>query len=51
MRHDPERIAETRAWFVKAAQDLAAAEHEFTASSPLAEDIVFRPQQVGLSWL
>ena len=45
MQRDPEWVAETRAWFVKAAQDLAAAEHEFRASPPLVEDIVFHAQQ------
>lgn len=47
MPHDPELVSETRAWLVKAAQDLAAADHELTASPPLLEDIVFHAQQAA----
>lgn len=34
---DPERIAEARAWLVKAADDLRAADFERTAEPPLTE--------------
>ena len=44
---DPIRIAETRAWFMKAADDLRAADYEFTAEPPLLGDIVFHCQQAG----
>jgi hypothetical protein len=42
MAHDPARVAEARAWVVRAACDLRAAEHEFQAVPPLLDDIVFR---------
>lgn len=45
MPHDPELIAETRSWLVKAAQDLGAAAHEFRAEPPFLADIVFHAQQ------
>ena len=45
MRHDPERIAEVRSWFLKAGDDLRAAEFELTAEPPLTADIVFHAQQ------
>ncbi|HKZ20349.1 MAG TPA: HEPN domain-containing protein [Acidimicrobiia bacterium] len=45
MPHDPELVAETRAWFVKATQDLGAAAHEFIAEPPFLADIVFHAQQ------
>jgi HEPN domain-containing protein len=45
MPHDPERIAETRSWLVKASEDLRAAEFELTAQPPLTADIVFHAQQ------
>ena len=45
MPHDPELVAETRAWLAKAWLDLAAADHELTAEPPLVEDIVFHAQQ------
>jgi hypothetical protein len=41
MPHDPVLVAETKDWFAKAANDLRAAEHEFTAVPPLLSDIVF----------
>jgi HEPN domain-containing protein len=47
MPHDPLRIAETRAWFTKAANDLRAADHEFSAVPPLLDDIVFHCQQAA----
>jgi HEPN domain-containing protein len=45
MPNDPEIVAECRSWFTRAHQDLAAASHEFTATPPLLEDIVFHTQQ------
>jgi len=45
MPHDPELVAETRAWLAKAWLDLAAANHELTAEPPFVEDIVFHSQQ------
>ncbi len=45
MLHDPELVAETRSWFVKASQDLGAAAHLFTAEPPFLADIVFHAQQ------
>ena len=45
--HDPARVAEARAWVVRAARDLRAAEHEFHAVPPLLDDIVFHCQQAA----
>ncbi len=47
MPHDPELIAEARAWLMKARQDLAAAAHEFKAEPPFLADIVFHAQQAA----
>jgi HEPN domain-containing protein len=47
MPHDPELVAETRAWLLKARLDLAAADHAFAAVSPLLEDAVFHAQQAA----
>jgi HEPN domain-containing protein len=47
MPPDPELVAETRAWLTRAALDLRAAEHEFTAVPPLLDDIVFHAQQAA----
>ena len=47
MPHDPELVAETRAWLVKARLDLAAADHDLTAQPPFVEDIVFHAQQAA----
>src|SRR3990172_12595848 len=47
MPHDPELLDETRLWFVKAGQDLGAAEHEFKAEPPFLADIVFHAQQAA----
>lgn len=47
MLPDPELVAETRAWLVKARQDLGAAEHEFGAEPPFLADIVFHAQQMA----
>lgn len=45
MPHDPALVAETRAWFWKAAEDLRAGTFEFEAVPPLTADIVFHAQQ------
>ncbi len=45
MPPDAIRVTETRSWIVKAASDLRAAAHEFTAVPPLLDDIVFHAQQ------
>lgn len=47
MPHDPGRLADTRGWFVRARADLRAAEHEFGATPPLLDDIVFHCQQAA----
>jgi HEPN domain-containing protein len=47
MPSDPALVTETRAWLAKAALDLRAARHEFTAEPPLLDDIVFHPQQAA----
>jgi HEPN domain-containing protein len=57
MPHDPARVAETRSWLAKAANDLRAAAHELIAVPPLTDDTVFHAQQAAekamkgfLSW-
>ena len=47
MPHDPLLVAETKSWFIKAANDLRAAVHEFSAEPPLLSDIVFHCQQAA----
>ncbi len=47
MPHDPARAAETRAWLVRAALDLRAAEFERTGDPRLAADITFHCQQLA----
>jgi HEPN domain-containing protein len=47
MKHDPGRVADTRAWLVKAAIDLRAAETDLAASLPLLEDALFHCQQAA----
>jgi len=47
MPPDPERVAETRTWLVKAALDLRVAEFELTAEPPLTADVVFHCQQLA----
>lgn len=47
MPHDPARAAETQGWLARAASDLRAAEHEFRATPPLLDDIVFHCQQAA----
>jgi HEPN domain-containing protein len=46
MRPDP-RVLETRSWLTRAASDLRAADHEFTAEPPILDDIVFHAQQAA----
>ncbi len=57
MPHDPARVAEARGWLARATSNLRAAEHEFLATPPLLDDIVFHCQQIAekalkglLSW-
>ena len=45
--HDPLLVAETKGWFSKAANDLRAAVHEFSAEPPLLGDLVFHCQQAA----
>ena len=45
MPHDQLLVAETRSCLAKAADDLRAADHEFTAAPPLLGDIAFHCQQ------
>jgi len=47
MADGPELIAETRAWLLKGANDLAAATHDLQAHPPLTEDVVFHAQQAA----
>lgn len=47
MQHDPELVAETRSWLVKARQDPGAGEHDLRASPPFAADAVFHAQQAA----
>ncbi len=47
MPHDPELLAETRSWFLKASRDLDAGEFELTAPSPFTEHAVFHAQQAA----
>jgi len=45
MLHDPVRVAEVRAWLIKAARDLQAAGLGLHTAPPLLEDVVFHSQQ------
>jgi len=47
MAVDPELMAETRAWFVKASNDLRAAEALLANSPPLFDEAVFHCQQAA----
>ena len=47
MRHDPARIADTKAWLVRASRDLRAAGHDLSASPPLFDAVVFHCQQAA----
>ena len=44
---DPELVAETRAWFAKAANDLGAAEALGKTNPPLLDQLVFHCQQAA----
>ncbi len=47
MPPDPGLVAETKAWFLKAAADLRAAECDLAATPPLLEDAAFHCQQAA----
>ena len=47
MAHDPELVAEARAWFLKAANDLRAADTLGKAEPPLLDEVVFHCQQAA----
>jgi hypothetical protein len=45
MPNDPIRVADTRAWLIKARKDLRSAEHGLSALPPLLDDVLFHCQQ------
>ncbi|MEW6776259.1 MAG: HEPN domain-containing protein [Bdellovibrionota bacterium] len=45
MPHDPVRVADTKAWLLKAKNDLRACEIDLGATPPLLEDTLFHCQQ------
>lgn len=45
MPYDPVRVANTRAWFLKAIKDLRATNVDLIATPPLLEDATFHCQQ------
>ena len=45
MPHDPIRVADTRAWFSKARDDLRGAQIDLDADPPLLGDVLFHCQQ------
>lgn len=47
MPHDPELVAEVRAWLSKARQDIAAAVYELQAAPPFANEIVLHARQAA----
>ncbi len=47
MQLDPQRVADTRAWLMKARNDLRAAQTDIAASPPLLEDVLFHCQQAA----
>jgi HEPN domain-containing protein len=47
MALDPVRVADTRAWLTKAANDLRGAEIDLAAEPPLLDDLVFHCQQAA----
>lgn len=47
MPHDPELVAETRGWTLRAHADLAAADHDLKAEPPLLADVTFHAQQAA----
>ena len=47
MPHDPELVAETRAWIARAATDLRAGRVDLDARPPLSADAAFHAQQAA----
>lgn len=47
MPHDPELVAETRAWLLRADRDLAGGRAVLAAQPPLTGDAVFHAQQAA----
>ncbi len=47
MVHDSELLAETRAWFARAAQDIRAGDIDLRVVPPLTADTVFHGQQAA----
>ena len=47
MRLDPERVADTRGWLIRAAEDLRAGAFERNAQPPITTDMVFHAQQAA----
>ena len=47
MLHDPELVAETREWLLRAERDLAAAAHDLAAAPPFFHEVVFHAQQAA----
>lgn len=47
MPHDPELVAETRGWFLRAIHDLGAGTVDLTAEPPFTGDAVFHAQQAA----
>jgi HEPN domain-containing protein len=47
MPHDPELVAETHEWLIRARRDLDAAAHDLTADPPLLHDVAFHAQQAA----
>lgn len=47
MAHDPELVAETRGWFVRADRDFAGGRVDLAAEPPLTGDAVFHAQQAA----
>ena len=45
MPDDPIRVADTRAWLIKARKDLRSDEHGLSALPPLLDDVLFHCQQ------
>ncbi len=47
MPHDPQRVADTKAWLAKADDDLRGAQVDLAAQPPLLGDAVFHCQQAS----
>lgn len=47
MPHDPQRVADTRAWLLRAQEDIRAAEVDIAAQPPLFGDAAFHCQQAA----